>query len=704
MTRSKQLRVGLLGGGQIAWIHGRLIVKEPDATLVGIADIDRARARQLARELGVDKVYEDAAGMIEDQQPDIIHVLTPPDTHPELSMMAMSRGCHVLVEKPMATTLAAAEAMVETAKRHNVRLCAGYNMLFDDLVQAASNVVATGAVGEVVSVEAHYAYNALRNPALVEDGAHHCHWSYRLNGGPLEDLMPHMAALVLPYLGGSATEVTTVTRNRGVLPAGWDDEVRVLLASDRVLGMISISLSERPDLIALTVKGTRGEVRANLFSGVLTVQTRSALPRALARGLSGFQLSAQSAVASLKNLYNFAAGRIDKSSGLAKLISRFYESVRTGTEPPLTPEQCLAVVDVTSRIWPVPRDRTLEKGRIPPAGPAVAPRVLVTGASGFIGTHLVRRLLSEGVGVRALVRQNSFHAGRLKDLDVQVVEGDLTEAAALQAAMRGIETVYHAAAATHNGWSENESTTIEGTRLLLDAALGQNVGRLVLLSSLAVFDTRKSRGRVIREDSPLLPNPRQNGAYAYSKIVVEGLALASHREHGLGVTVVRPGMVIGPLGHVWFPHLGYHYGDRLFLTFGRGDQVLPLTYVENTVDGIYRAATHERAIGQAYNLVDEGAVTARQYIEQLISTTRAPGRIIGLPYPLPYCATATYELAAGLNLMPKGVTSRAQLKAKWYPPRFDSSKARNELGWTARVPLGVGLQETFSWYARRNGR
>ena len=699
------MRVGIFGSGQIAWIHGRLIIKEPHATLVGIADTDLARAGKLARALGVEQVYADGARMIEEQRPDIIHILTPPETHADLSIMAMSRGCHVLVEKPMATTLPAAEAMVEAAKRYNVRLCADYNLLFDDLIQAATRLVSAGTVGDVVSAEAYYAYNATRNPALLEEGAQHCHWSYRLNGGPLEDLMPHMAALVLAFMPAGIEDLKAVNLNRGVLPPGWDDEVRVLLTSGRVLGSITISLSERPDLISLTVRGTRGQVTANLFSGILTVQRSSPLPRAAARGLAGFQLSAQSAAASLKNLYNFAAGRIDKSSGIGKLISRFYESVRTDGEPPLTFEQCLRVVDLTSRVWPAPPPRPAE-ARVAPAGQSAAPTVLVTGATGFIGTHLIRRLLSENVRVRALVRRNSFHAGRLKDLDVEIVEADLTESAALQVATRGIKTVYHAGAATNNDWNDNSRATIEGTKLLLDAALAHQVERFVLLSSLAVYDLGKGRRGVIREDAQLLENPKQNGAYAYSKIVVEGLALAAHREHGLGVTVVRPGMVIGPLGHVWFPHLGYHYRDRLFLTFGRGDQVLPLTYVENTVDGIYRAATHDGAIGQVYNLVDEGAVTAKQYISQLISATGAKARVVGLPYPVPYCATATYELAAGLSLIRKGVTSRAQLRAKWRPARFDSGKARQDLGWAARVPLEVGLRETFTWYAAsiRNGR
>src|SRR4029077_194555 len=219
----------------------------------------------------------------------------------------------------------------------------------------------------------------------------------------------------------------------------------------------------------------------------------------------------------------------------ASLFSLSSHSVRTDGEPPLPLEQCLRVVDLTSRVWPTPPPRPAQT-RGAPGRPSAAARVLVTGATGFIGTHLIRRLLSENVPVRALVRRNSFHAGRLQGLDVEIVEADLTESAALRVATRGIKTVYHAGAATNNDWNDNSRTTIEGTTLLLEAALAHRVERFVLLSSLAVYDLGKDRRGVIREDAQLLENPKQNGAYAYSKIVVEGLAVAAHREHGLGVT------------------------------------------------------------------------------------------------------------------------------------------------------------------------
>jgi nucleoside-diphosphate-sugar epimerase len=121
--------------------------------------------------------------------------------------------------------------------------------------------------------------------------------------------------------------------------------------------------------------------------------------------------------------------------------------------------------------------------------------------------------------------------------------------------------------------------------------------------------------------------------------------------------------------------------------------------VDNTVDAIYRAANDPVAIGQTYNLVDGDEISVREYLQQFIKTTKANARIISLPYVVPYLATLAYEVSASLNLVPKGVTSRAQLKWKQTKVHVDSSKARTELGWAPAVSLRDGLERTFSWYA-----
>ncbi len=225
--------------------------------------------------------------------------------------------------------------------------------------------------------------------------------------------MPHPASLLTDYLG-EVVEAHSMGLNRGVLPAPWDDEVRVILRSDRVLGYLSVSLSERPDTIKLTVKGTSGTIDADMFTGIVMLRQQSPLPRAVARGISGFQMAGQSFTGSVANVSRFLRGKLDKTSGLREVIDRFYGALREKGELPITPGRGMWIVDLMRRVWPEPVSETHLQPLVVKRSVAKASTALVTGASGFIGTHFISRLVTEGMGVRALARQNSPHAGRLR--------------------------------------------------------------------------------------------------------------------------------------------------------------------------------------------------------------------------------------------------------------------------------------------------
>jgi len=126
-----------------------------------------------------------------------------------------------------------------------------------------------------------------------------------------------------------------------------------------------------------------------------------------------------------------------------------------------------------------------------------------------------------------------------------------------------------------------------------------------------------------------------------------------------------------------------------------------LTYVENAVDGIYKASVNPRAVGQIYNLVDDGEITARDYLEQSVKITGVETRIVAMPYLVAYLATTAYEIAPSLNLLKKGITSRRQLRLETQVRTFRKSKAKNELGWEPNVYLQQGLTQTFEWYSRQ---
>lgn len=694
------MKTAIIGSGGIAQIHGPQILRQPDAKLVAIVDKDASRAAALASEVKAEHFYTDVEIMLKEQRPDIVHILTPPEYHADLSIMVMNKGCHVLVEKPMALTVNDARRMIDTAVKNNVKLCVDHSMLFEEVIQAALKMVSEGTIGKVISVESHFSYNPMRNPAWVEEGAQYSYWAYHLNGGPIQDLFPHPASAIMEFLP-EIKEVHSVGQSLGALKGGWQDELRVIVKSNSLIGYISITLNERPDAIILTIKGKKGVIQANLFNGILTYQKQSGLPRAVSRGFSGFNAAYQNFKQSSGNIINFARGRVDKSGGIGPLITKFYNSIQHGGEIPVSNDKGLNVVDLMNRIWPVPSVNTPKVFLKPQAaGQKNREQVaLVTGSTGFLGTHLINRLMSENIRVRALVRPNSIRAGKLKNLDVDVIEADLSNSEAIYEAAKGVKTIFHAGSAMNNNWDDHYNSTIKGTENLIKTALDNDVERFVYISSIVVYELNTvSKKKIITEDSPYQKNPRAMGPYVYSKIEAERLLLDSYKDKGLAVSIIRPGMIIGPFGKIFFPHFGYRYQDRLFVIIGDGRHVLPFTYVENTVDGIFKASVEPKAIGQIYNIMDDGEIGTRKYIERFIEVTGVQARIINIPYMVPYLATTAYEMAAAFDLLKKGATSRAQLKWKQRPVLYDNSKAKNELGWGPNIPIDEGMRRTFEWY------
>ena len=349
------MKVGIIGAGQIAQVHGPLILKKRDATIVGIADKNIHAANSLASQLNVARVYEDAEAMIHEQKPDVVHVLVPPQYHAEVSVAAMERGVHVLVEKPMALSVADCRRMGEAARTHDVYLCVDHNSLFDHAFRRAMNMEAAGVIGELVSVEAQEVYDVGRNPAMSDGAASDASWFYQMRGGPLQDMLPHPAALVLAYLP-EVTDVTYLGLSRGMFPGDLYDELKMVVKSDTRTGYISLSASERPDICSLTLRGTEGILYADSFNFTVSLRRPSALPRKVSRVLSSFHLGRQYLAQGIDNAARLLIGRIDRANGIETLIGAFYEGIRDGNGSPVPPEDALRAVELAGRVWPDPAE------------------------------------------------------------------------------------------------------------------------------------------------------------------------------------------------------------------------------------------------------------------------------------------------------------------------------------------------------------
>ena len=257
-------------------------------------------------------------------------------------------------------------------------------------------------------------------------------------------------------------------------------------------------------------------------------------------------------------------------------------------------------------------------------------RALVTGGAGFIGSHLTRRLLADGIEVVVL---DNLSTGRRENLPegAELVVGDLRDASALEQALRGVEVVFHNAArvsirASIENFREDAETNVMGTLALLHAMHGSTVRKLVLASSMAVYQDAPEPVP-IAEDFPALPL----SPYGTGKLAAEHYALQMGRALGIGVVPLRYFNTYGP-GQGYTPYVGVVtiFATRLLrgerpVIFGDGLQVRDFVSVADIVQGNLRAMA-TRATGRVYNIGSGRGITVRHVAAALVARI-APGLV-----------------------------------------------------------------------------
>lgn len=320
-------RVALVGAGRIAAVHHGYAKNVSNATVVACCDADRDRAEEFAQQRNIPAFYDDMDEMLRKEQPNIVHVVTPPATHARLAITAMEAGANVMVEKPMAMSIEDCDRMIETAERYGRRICVDHNRLFDPVMLKARQLVESGSLGEIVSVEALQGVNP-----VGEGGTPTGHWSIADPFAPLYNLGPHPLYLAAHFLG-------PVERLQIVgQPLGEDGllrEIRVLLESQGAFGYVTFSMGAQPYLNHVNVFGTKGTLRANLNTMAMTVEKVRKLPKMVAKFTSNLEPAAQLVGSTVETVLAVALRRMKTYPGIGQNIRRFYKALDEGEPAPV---------------------------------------------------------------------------------------------------------------------------------------------------------------------------------------------------------------------------------------------------------------------------------------------------------------------------------------------------------------------------------
>jgi predicted dehydrogenase len=339
------MKIGVVGCGTISRHHLAAAARYPGATVVGVADLDLALARAQAARFGVAHAFANLTDLL-NLAPDVVHVLTPPDTHARLTCEALAAGAHVYVEKPMAVTEADCLAMEAAARRADRELCVGHSMLYMPAVVRARQLLASGALGELVHVAAGFNYDVRRNLGFREG-----HWAKQLPGGLAEDIAVHPSSFLVELLG-APHRIQSLSRTAPEIPDGKDAEVLATLDCARGLGALSVSLRARPDMALLDLSCSRALVRLNIASMSLAIYREHKVPKAIDRALVNLDVAAQLFGGTLRAAWQTVRGKIDGSWGVVPLVHAFYDALAAHRPPPFGPSDGIEVVKVMRALWP----------------------------------------------------------------------------------------------------------------------------------------------------------------------------------------------------------------------------------------------------------------------------------------------------------------------------------------------------------------
>lgn len=327
--------------------------------------------------------------------------------------------------------------------------------------------------------------------------------------------------------------------------------------------------------------------------------------------------------------------------------------------------------------------------------------VLVTGAAGFLGRRLVRELATEGLRVRCFLRASSgiddLRAFVGDDLwsSVEIVRGDLMNAADCAAAVDGIDVVFHAAAGLTGSTAVMFLNTVVPTRKLIDACVEHPVKRFVLVSSLGVYGAAALKpNSVLDESCPVDPTPHLRDPYTYSKVVQEQAAWEAHRERGLPLVVIRPGVIYGPGRGALSNRIGLQVAGRMF-RIGGGRQ-LPYVYVDHVATALRQAGLEPGIEGEAFNVLDDELPSGKQVLRMYrqsghgVKTLWIPQCTIG---PL----SSIYEKYSRWShgQLPAVIT-RYKTDSMWKPLRFTNAKARQRLKWSPHLSFAEAFQRSIA--------
>jgi predicted dehydrogenase/nucleoside-diphosphate-sugar epimerase len=600
----RKLEVSVIGCGKMGINHLKAIKNSILGEVVAVADpiIEPNRISEI---LGKPiPIFRDAEDLLKKVKPEVVHVVTPPDTHYEVGKMALENGAHVFIEKPFVPKATQAEELVRIAQSRGLKIFAGHQLLAHSATVKAEGLVRN--IGEIVHVESYFSFRKVRKSLSAVDQA--------------IDILPHPTYTLLHFMKkDNGLENNFLIKT---LDAEADGEIRAIIDNDGLKGFLVVSLQGRPVDSYLKIVGTNGSVYIDYVRGVVINLSGSGAD-AVSAITNPYRQGWQIAWKSTKAFIGLAMKKNKSYEGLPELIENFYQSISEGKKPLISPESIIATVKICERIGTELKEKERiaegcarnileEKEKALPARETRG-TVLVTGGNGFLGRVICRELRLAEWSVKSISRSLPRFSER--DPGVEYEALNLAEGITPDR-LKGLTAVIHCAAETSGGKDDHQRNSLEATRKVIEASAAAGIKKFIHMSSIAVLKPGRKARVPLDESAPVDLNNPSRGPYVWGKAQSEEIVGNMSKQLGLDAKIIRLGPLVDFNNFDAPGRLGREVGSY-FIVMGSKKSRLSVCDVQTVAKVVRYYLADYQSAPLVLNLIEPGALQRKDLIEKL---------------------------------------------------------------------------------------
>ena len=675
----------------------QVLARLPGVEVTALCDPARPRLESMGRRYGVTQLFDSVDDLVAAQVADAVHVLVPPGAHLPAAMPCLKAGLHVLVEKPLALHQDEIDQLEAAAAASGAVLGVNHNQTGHPALVRLKDHLAAGRLGRLEHLS--IVHNVpLRQLQSGDVG----HFMFQTEGNILLEQGVHLFSVVHDLLG-ECHAVEAVTGDPLELPTGgrFFDEWQLLLRCER--GTASVRMTFGKTMLETTVQaiGSDGAAFVDLARSACWLRGKSRWLEFLDQGKSLFGGSMHLLGRACGSVFGYGLSLFKLRfpddpflRGMRHSLGAFHSSVRLGTAPANSPAAARAVLQMCHDAARA-AGASLEAPERPPVPEPVPVRpgeVVVLGGGGSIGKHCVRLLREQQRPVTMVVRRPQLLPAELLDGSVRIFVGDAADAAVLDQAFAGADSVLHLATCAGEDVAKIEATMASAVRTAAEAAQRASVRRMVYASSTAALYL--GSGKSVTGDGAPDGAPQKRSVYGRGKIAAER-ELAALRDKGQDLVVVRPAIVLSPGGAMEHSGVGLWVRDNHCVGWGSGRNPLPLVLVDDCAQGLVRALHADSAKGHSYNLAGPVRLTAREFVAELRKQTGRDYHFHGTSILSMWLQEVGKHLVKVLARRPREFPSIRDLRSRSFRAPLDCSDAERDLGFVAETDRGRFLHRLF---------